>query len=432
MIGEERYETFSVMCTYIKRARVVEDFLKTCSKYYFEKGIDIYYYDSSPDLETKKIVEDYRKNNVFYVKLPENMPSNMKVFEIFSGYGLKNDYEFLWVCGDAIQYAEAALDDLFNYLDLQYDIVQMDCRDYAKIGNKEYTDYDEYLKDCAWELTLYGSAILNCNTMLRNVDWDYYKMTYNKPNLINFSHVSFYFTKICKLESFKAFHISVNNKYFRSSYLKIRSGWYNDAFFILCEAWVDTIENLPSCYKSKAEAIRRHGKYVMITCPEDIVLLKRQGIYNYIVYKRYRQRLEKVCPVEDKILRKIALLPTWFIDICTKKKRKKNMINRLIKFCEKCGKVYIYGAGAYGHSYVKLLKELNIKYEGYVVTNIGDNPKEFIDGNIYNITDLNCFENIGVIVAVGLNSATGVLENLNRMNIKNIFYEKDLYREIVG
>lgn len=108
------------------------------------------------------------------------------------------------------------------------------------------------------------------------------------------------------------------------------------------------------------------------------------------------------------------------------------MINHLIKFCEKCGKVYIYGAGAYGHSYVKLLKELNIKYEGYVVTNIGDNPKEFIDGNIYNITDLNCFENIGVIVAVGLNSATGVLENLNRMNIKNIFYEKDLYREIVG
>ena len=35
-----------------KRPRVVEDFINTCASYYLYAGIDIYYYDSSPDSET--------------------------------------------------------------------------------------------------------------------------------------------------------------------------------------------------------------------------------------------------------------------------------------------------------------------------------------------------------------------------------------------
>lgn len=415
-----------------KRPRVVEDFLNTCASYYLYAGIDIYYYDSSPDSETEEIVKRCQVDNIYYVRMSEDIPSNIKVYKIYSGYGLKKIYDFIWVCGDAIQYAKIAIDNLLTKLDLKYDIIQMNCRDYEKIGNREYTDYNEYLKDCAWELTLFGSAILNYHTMLKDVDWDYYEKTYSKHNLINFSHVSFYFTKICELKSFKALHISVDNKYFKSSYYKRKSGWYNDAFFIFCEAWVDTIECLPECYKYKSEAILKHGQNVMIRNVEDIVLLKEQRVYNYKIYKKYRNRLPKVCPVKNSILKIIALSPNWIINIYFKKKNRKCMINKLMRFCKKKERIYIYGAGQYGHAYAIFLKELGLNYQGFAVSNISDNPLEFVDESIYNIADIENPDEAGFIVAVSTKYASQVLDTLKNMKIKNVFYEKDLYREVVG
>ena len=183
-----------------ERCEVVKDFLNTCAELYISYGLDIYYYDSSVSDKTLYVVSEWIKksNNIYYIKMPSNMPSNIKVFNIFSGYGLKKQYDFIWVCGDAIQFSYTAINNLMSKIDKTYDIIQMNSRDFDKIGTREYTDYNEYLRDCAWELTLYGSAILNVNTILKDVDWKFYKKIYSKENLINFSHVGFYFTRICE------------------------------------------------------------------------------------------------------------------------------------------------------------------------------------------------------------------------------------------
>ena len=67
----------------------------------------------------------------------------------------------------------------------------------------------------------------------------------------------------------------------------------------------------------------------------------------------------------------------------------------------------------------------------YVVINIADNPLEFVNNNIYNITDIENPKETGFIVVVGSKYASQVITTLKNMNIKNIFYEKDLYREVV-
>lgn len=67
----------------------------------------------------------------------------------------------------------------------------------------------------------------------------------------------------------------------------------------------------------------------------------------------------------------------------------------------------------------------------YVVINIADNPLEFVNNNIYNITDIENPKEAGFIVVVGSKYASQVITTLKNMNIKNIFYEKDLYREVV-
>lgn len=67
----------------------------------------------------------------------------------------------------------------------------------------------------------------------------------------------------------------------------------------------------------------------------------------------------------------------------------------------------------------------------YVVINIADNTLEFVNNNIYNITDIENPKEAGFIVVVGSKYASQVITTLKNMNIKNIFYEKDLYREVV-
>lgn len=57
---------------------------------------------------------------------------------------------------------------------------------------------------------------------------------------------------------------------------------------------------------------------------------------------------------------------------------------------------------------------------------------EFVNNNIYNITDIENPKEAGFIVVVGSKYASQVITTLKNMNIKNIFYKKDLYREVVG
>ena len=56
---------------------------------------------------------------------------------------------------------------------------------------------------------------------------------------------------------------------------------------------------------------------------------------------------------------------------------------------------------------------------------------EFVNNNIYNITDIENPKEAGFIVVVGSKYASQVITTLKNMNIKNIFYKKDLYREVV-
>ena len=57
---------------------------------------------------------------------------------------------------------------------------------------------------------------------------------------------------------------------------------------------------------------------------------------------------------------------------------------------------------------------------------------EFVDESIYNIADIENPDEAGFIVAVSTKYASQVLDTLRNMKIKNVFYEKDLYREVVG
>ena len=98
---------------------------------------------------------------------------------------------------------------------------------------REYEDADLYLRDCAWKLTLFGAAMLNVHTILNGVEWNIYEEKFFEENLINFSHVSFYFNRIVEMKQFRALHIPIESKEFKSSMYKKYPGWHNDTFLYL-------------------------------------------------------------------------------------------------------------------------------------------------------------------------------------------------------
>lgn len=411
------------------RSLVVKEFLNKCLMDYVDLGIDVYFYDSSTNDETKNAVSIWMEkvDGLYYIRIPSNLHANIKVFKIFRQWGLKNPYDFIWVCGDSLRFNRKALNYILENLTCEYDMVEVNANDAGKLGRKLYDNHNDYFKDCAWHLTLFGAVILNVKTMLADVDWDNYELIYSSKELINFSHVSFYFNKLASKEHFKALHLRLNPSFLEVSVLKEKSGWYDDMFYVMCHGWVQTIKALPGCYKDKKEAMLNHGRYTLFT-PFNFLKLREERYFNRSIYKQYRSIWNEVCDVPITKLYIIALIPPFMIRYVKKACKYSDTI-QLKKFLKKYPKIIIYGAGKKALRYGKKFNEENISYIGYCVTEINDNAGKLLDHPIYRLADIEeSLNNVGIILALNPLNAEEVLQVLQSKGLtENIFYDNDLY-----
>nr|MCR4745361.1 glycosyltransferase [Lachnospiraceae bacterium] len=158
-----------------KRADIINELFFLQKELYERFDIDLYIYDSSPDDETEKIVKAWMslKPNIYYIRIPTEMSSNMKVYEIFKGYGLEKNYDYIWMRADYLRYSSNVLEAVCTDISSEvYDIIVTDWDDIYKIGNKKYNDQLTFFKDCCGCMTLYGSVIVKTDSMLSGVDWE--------------------------------------------------------------------------------------------------------------------------------------------------------------------------------------------------------------------------------------------------------------------
>jgi len=98
----------------------------------------------------------------------------------------------------------------------------------------------------------------------------------------------------------------------------------------------------------------------------------------------------------------------------------KEEIRRLVEFCEKYEKIYIYGVGIIGKKYSNYLRTEGLVFEAFIVSD--GQPKEtFADGHpVYYFSEINLKQdNIGVIVAI--KDSADVIMLLKENAIKNVF-----------
>lgn len=429
-----RYKLALCMPTY-NRCEVVQDFLERCADNYTSAGIDIYIFDSSDNDNTKIVVEKWNQHSSYqinYIHMSSDIHPNVKVLKIFEKFGSNDLYDFIWLSGDAIQYSHNGIKQIISSLDIKYDILDIYYKDCENIGKKEYSDCNEFLKDCAWELTLFGASILNTNTMLKNINWEELIFNSCKEDIVNFSHVSFYYNQILQVENFLALRLPVNTCDFTSSFYKKESGWVNNTFEIFCVSWLKTIEGLPSVYDpSKSIAIKKHGRYVMLRNPHDFYLLKKRNIYNFKVFLKYRKQLPKVSDVPLFKLMLVAITPIKLLKAvfyCGKESSEKK-IKKLIDFCRAHDNLYIYGAGKVGFEMANFLLKHQQAFKAFCVTNSSGNLSTMLDRPIYSIDNLSESQKKDAyfIISIGKNRLNNVFDTLAQygFNTDNVYYDQE-------
>ena len=414
------------------RSRVVEEMLCRCAKYYVELGIDIYIYDSSVDDDTRKVVEEYaeRLENIYYIKMPSDMHANMKVFKIFQQQNMKHRYDFIWLCGDAWQFSRRLVESVITQLDTQYDMIEINVATVETVGTKVYTDYNEYLKDCAWHLSLFGAVILNVQTMLENVDWEYFEKKYNDKVLIYYSHVGFYFERLAEKEQFKALHIRFNPGWGRTSRFRKQCAWYSDTFFIVCNGWISMIEALPDCYTTKEQAILSLGINSQFKDETRFWELRAHKVYGWKIYKNYKSQLQRMCNVSRFKLELIACVPS---SLALKKiqngtRKYKRSIRSFEDFCKDHSRLVIYGAGSIAYKYAVYFEKNNIDYEYFCVTEAEENEPELLQHKVYAYDVVKSkIGDMGIVVAISKAYAAEIIDKLQADGYSdNTFYDEGL------
>jgi len=291
-----------------KHPHMIEEFLGQYAAGYAERSIDIYIYDSSPDDETEKTVTAYQQkiDSLYYIRIPEEVNVYKKIYLIFQQYEMKDQYDFIWPCGDGIHYPLRAMDTILPQISHQYDMVHINATDREGLGTRVYEDCNEYLGDCAWHTTLLGALLFNCNTMLKDVCWKTYEEKFLKEGYLEFSQVSFYFYRFLEMPRFCVKYISGASLCYRSK-LKKRTVWYERLFKVLCVDWVNTIETLPDCYTNKETALLKLGKYSLLETEESFLQKRIDGIYDDNIFHQYEDVFPKICDIPTNVLKKLHI-----------------------------------------------------------------------------------------------------------------------------
>jgi len=410
------------------RPDIIEELLKKSMETYSKFNFDLYIYDSSDNNKTQLITNEWQVKfyNLYYVSIDPEMHSNIKVYKIFQQYGLRNKYDYIWVCGDAIRWSIKVVQKIADSINNNYDIISLNYRDEEKIGDKEYTDKNEIFHELAWHFTLYGAVVLNTNTILNDVNWEVMVEKYDKPDSVNFSHVGFYFEKLCEMDSIKVMNFSFSKYVLTSSILKEVSGWTQEVFFVWGVAWPNLINALPECYTDKAEVIRKNGIYSKVLNIEAFISYRRADIINLRTYLKYKEIWEKVTYVSKIKILSISITPIIVINMFLKtliniKSIKQSKIIR--KFCKKYKEIYIYGAGRIAMNYDKLFKRLHLEYKGFVVSESNENSESFLEHPVIELDELdNKKGEVGIIIALNSLNYDAVRPKLEKMNIMDAVY----------
>jgi glycosyltransferase involved in cell wall biosynthesis len=422
---ENKMKLLSICIPTYKQPEMIREMLIRCLDIYYESGVDLYIYDSSPDDETESVVRQYKEQykNLYYKHLPADIHSNIKVLRAYREIIGMGQYEYLWLCPDYIQLTRMGLECVLDHCRKKYDICVLNYRDVEKLGEKEYSDVNTFFWDCAWHMSSYMATIIRLPSF-SNVEWNEFYKRYTTSRRINHSHVAFYFEQLVKLPEIKAVHIPVSSGEIRVSPYRKESLWKKELFIIWCEYWPDMIYALPDQYQDKESVIKRLGVNTGIFAWDNFVSLRREGVYNLKIYSRYRKKWKCFTNVPKGLLWMLALIPSNMINILKPSSLKKYRMNRKLQnFCAGHQEIYLYGCGFIARKTSILLDKMQIRYQGYIVSDCANEKESFHGLPVISFEDLySKKQDIGIIMSLNRDNTIQLMKDKKRLGAYKLFY----------
>lgn len=294
-----------------RHPQVVEDVLESSIQDYYDCGIDIYYYDSSENDETEKVVLRYKEqgfDNLYYVKAAPEYGYGEKIELIFRGGidGNLKKYDYIWPVKDRSYCPKETLLEIIKQMEEWADVIFLGVLR-KESGNILYDKADDFYRDWAWlatslDVTIYkqSSMLDDCNVELEELcGFEYMK---------NWIQYAFLFHKLTKLDKKKIMVLCGNTRIFNSGLGE--SSWPNTdkVFKAAKDYWIEANENLPDCYNEyKNDVIKRFAMLPFILGGRARLMeLHQRGVLTPESYESVSVNWNKVSDVPIETLYEIA------------------------------------------------------------------------------------------------------------------------------
>lgn len=430
MDSERNFKKKIAICivTY-NRAFVLKDI---CLKFANVRNVelfDLYIYDSSSNDEAKEQIKEILKNhtNFFYEKLPESIHSSKKLYDIYSNKFIQTGYEYLWIMPDYLFFIESVWEKIWKKLDNKWDMIMLDFYDVNKKGDRQYSEPNDIFYNFAWSMTQYGIMIINCDTVLKSVNWEDLGEKYLTQKYRNFSHVIMYFEIMLKIPNLRFFHFSISSQDVYRSRYKTGSSYLNEYLYIWGYCWYESINVLPMNYTNKSKVIKDACIYTKNLGRDILMQLRVNKVLTKEEFNKYKFIWKYVSTVNRATVWCILHTPIFVIEKIIEYGSIKNWILfvitifRLKLFCKLHKKIFLYGAGGQAEKYAEILEKYKIPFCGFVVTDINANKHFLKNHQVFELSRLEIEYGMGIILALNKKNRREVIPILHSRKIRTVF-----------
>ena len=157
---------------------------------------------------------------------------------------------------------------------------------------------------------------------------------------------------------------------------------------------------------------------------EDFVISKVQICVDDILYSFGLQTLEstlKLCTEYDRKTKgQYCKTFNQIKRVCQQIYNDNYLDEKIFHFCNKYKKIFVMGAGKYAGIIAKQLRNNNIEFEGFVISNNKDNPQIYLGKPVWKLKNISFeLKDIGIIIGINPIIWDQIIDSLRSVNIYN-------------
>lgn len=303
-------------------AELLKQVLPLCIELYRSMKLDVYYYDSSDNSDTKELIEAYQKqgfDNLHYIFF-ETSPDGYgyeKMLRIFEKYGLEKNYQYVWPVKDRVVFSIEALRAVKRHLKSRPDFlflgsteIEMGTENFKGIQYLNYSKPEEFYRDWGWLSTSMDVSIYNANTLLKDFQEEELTFKAEREAVCAWSQIVVMYNRLHELDRARIIVITEES----TGPYNIKggaSGWFDRILRVL-KGWVKANKGLPERYQKYADEVIRQFACLpwILGGKPRIMQLIQQGYISREKYLEVRDIWQLISDVPTEMMDSILLNKT--------------------------------------------------------------------------------------------------------------------------